>query len=295
MKKYITLLVAAGLILAVSATAGATTFTMAGDYLRVGVSDSGGLIDDNFVVGIDYDITGTSSWTSYDFLKPGIPFEFYSIGYAGSWDAAGYDHGNSFGASSTNTSAGTTNSGTTVGTYGPLSFQQDLWYADDSGFIDFHVTLTNTSTTAVSDVVYARGLDPDQDVYAGGGYPTTNAIPSGDMVYASAPVTDWTIAIFSDSSYAHTPSVQGPASGGWLSDPYGLLTPHLEVYGDYSINMAWDIGTLNPGESAEIYFQYRIAETHGGVDPVIPEPMTMLAIGMGIAGLAGYVRKRKLA
>lgn len=291
MKKYITLLVAAGLILAVSATAGATTFTMAGDYLRVGVSDSGGLIDDGFVVGIDYDITGTSSWTTFDFLKPGSPFEFYAIGYAGSGTAAGYSHGNSFGASSTNTSAGTMNSGTTVGTYSALSFQQDLWYADDSGFIDFHVTLTNTSATAVSDVVYARGLDPDQDVYAGGGYPTTNIIPSGDMVYGSAPVTDWTIAIFSDSPYAHTPSIRAD----WSSDPYSLLTSQDDGYGDWTINMAWDIGTLNPGESAEIYFQYRIAETQGGVEPVIPEPMTMLAIGMGIAGLAGYVRKRKLA
>ncbi|MCK4625591.1 MAG: hypothetical protein KAV00_09800, partial [Phycisphaerae bacterium] len=196
--RYLKLCMAAGLILAVSATAGATTFTLAGDYLRVGVSNSGGLIDDNFVVGIDYDNTGTSSWTSYDFLKPGAPFEFYSIGYESSWNTAGYGYGNTFSASSTNTSAGTTNSGTTVGTYGPLSFQQDLWYADDSGFIDFHVTLTNTSTTAaVSDVVYARGLDPDQDVYAGGGYDTTNIIQSGDLVYGSAPVTDWTIAIFS--------------------------------------------------------------------------------------------------
>ena len=31
------------------------------------------------------------------------------------------------------------------------------------------------------------------------------------------------------------------------------------------------------------------------VTPVIPEPMTMYALGLAVAGLGGYVRKRRRA
>jgi len=118
-------------------------------------------------------------------------------------------------------------------------------------------------------VVYARGLDPDQDVYAGGLYNTNNTIASGDLVYASAPITDWTIGIYSNSSYDHVPTI----SYYWpFADPYSLLTPRDDGNGDYSINMAFDIGTLAPGASADIAFQYRIADTSGGVAVRNPPP-----------------------
>jgi len=297
MKRFL-ILIGATLFLMVFVTVNpisvqAATFVLEGDYLRTGVSDSGGLIDDSFVVGIDYDDTGTSTWTTYDFLKPGSPFEFYSMGYDSAYDTAGYSSGNAFSATSTNTSSGSVNSATTTGSYGSLNLEQYLSYNDDSGFIDFHVKITNSSDTAVNDVVYARGLDPDQDVYAGGGYSTTNVIASGDLVYAAAPVTDWTIAIFSDSSYTHVPSIDAP----WNTNPYDLLIPHDDGDGDYAINMAFDIGTLAAGEYADIYFEYRIAETSGGVDPgpgppSIPEPATMLLLGSGLIGLVGFRRKK---
>jgi hypothetical protein len=62
------------------------------------------------------------------------------------------------------------------------------------------------------------------------------------------------IGIYSDSVYSHTPTI----SSGWSIDPYVLLDPNDDGDGDYTINMAWDIGTLAPGESADIYFKYRI-------------------------------------
>jgi len=282
----------AAVLAAVALAAGpvqAATFILYGDYLRVGVSNSGGLINDTFTVGIDYDKTGTATWSAWDFLKPGTPFEFYSIGYGGAtWNDAGYWHGNAFSATSVDTSAGAMNSARTTGTYGPLAMTQDLWYVDGTGWIDFRVTLTNTSGNAVSNVVYARGLDPDQDVYAGGGYPTTNVIVSNDIVTASAPVTDWTIAIYSGSAYPHKPSIDYH----WNTNPYYLYnTPPNDGNGDNTINMAWFIGTLNPGQSADITFQYRIAETQAGA--VIPEPVTMAGLVLGVGGLAGYVRRRR--
>ena len=48
----------------------------------------------------------------------------------------------------------------------------------------------------------------------------------------------------------------------------------------------------------EILSDTRIAELAGGASPApsaIPEPMTMLAVGLGISGLGGYIRKRRRA
>ena len=50
------------------------------------------------------------------------------------------------------------------------------------------------------------------------------------------------------------------------------------------------------GPGGWIQFDYLSLDvTPGAAAPVIPEPMTMLAVGLGIAGLGGYVRKRKRA
>ena len=57
-----------------SGRASAATFILEGNVLRVGVSNTGGLIDDGFTVGIDYDKDGTATWTTYHFLQPRSPF-----------------------------------------------------------------------------------------------------------------------------------------------------------------------------------------------------------------------------
>ena len=269
----------------------ADTLVFDGDYLRVGVSNSGGLIDDNFVVGIDYDKTGTSTWTTYDFLKPGTPFEFYSVGVGGDWNTAGYSSGNSFSATTTDSTAGGVFSSVTNFSYGQLLGVQTLSFPAGSGTISFEIVLTNSGESALEDVVYARGLDPDQDVFAGGGFATTNTIVNGNLVIGSAPITDWTIGIFSDSTYEHVPGISSP----WDLNPYALLLGPNDGFGDYAINMAWNLGSLNAGESATFAFEYRIAETSGEVIGTVPEPSTMLLLGAGLAGLAAVVRKRQKA
>lgn len=248
---------------AFSGKAGAATFILEGNVLRVGVSNTGGLIDDAKTVGIDYDKNGTAAWTTYDFLTPGSPFEFYSIGVDDIWDEAGYSSGDAFGATTTNTSSGSALAALTTGSFNGLDITQVLTFLNDSGVIDFTITLTNSSETIMTNLAYARGLDPDQDVYAGGGYSTNNDIPRSDLVTATATVTNWTIGI-RDSVGGGVPSVDS----GWDQNPYNLFIPHNDGNGDYTINMTWQRASLATGESWVIKFQYIIDDTLAGVvDP----------------------------
>ncbi len=250
---------------AFSGTAGAATFILEGNVLRVGVSNTGGLIDDNFTVGIDYDKTGAKAWTTFDFLKPGSPFEFYSIGVDNLYYAAGYSSGDAFGATTTNTSSGSALAALTTGSFNGLDITQVMTFLKDSGVIDFTITLTNSSEITMTNLAYARGMDPDQDNFSeGSGAGTTNDIPLSNLVTATAPTTNWTIGI-RDVSGGGVPSVDS----GWDKNPYNLFVPHNDGNGDYTINMAWQRASLAPGESWVIRFQYIIDDTLGGVvDPL---------------------------
>jgi len=272
--------------------AAAVEVILTGNYLKVGVSDSGALINAATTVGINFSSSGSGVFPGYDFLTPGTPYEFYSVGYGGStWNAAGHEFAtpNPFTATTSNTSSGGLLSTSTTGSYGSaLSIAQTVSFASGGSVINFSVTLTNISGGSLTNVVYARGLDPDQDVGFPaelGSYSTTNHIVNGNLVTAFAPVTGWTIGIFSDSAIAHTPTVQ--SSWGALSDanPYSLLVAHDDLDGDNTINMAWNIGTLNNGQAANITFEYRIS--------AIPEPTTYGALA-GIATLAwAWYRRRR--
>ena len=266
----------------------AETLIFNGNYLRVGVSESGGLIDDGFNVGIDFDKDGTGTFTGNDFLKPGTPFEFYSVGVNGQYLTAGYNNGNTLGATTVNTSAGSLFSATTTATYNGLAGTQVMSFDINDGVIKFNMSFTNITAETLLNVVYARGLDPDQDVYVGGGYETTNTYSSSNLVTATAPVSDWTIGISTDSALPHGPSI----SSDWETDPYALLIGMNDGYGDNTINMAWDLGDIAAGETVSFEFEYIIAKTLAEVTTV-PEPSSIILLLCGFAGLVGFGLKRK--
>jgi hypothetical protein len=283
-------------------TSKAADAILTGNVLKVGVNDSGSLIDSGFNVGITWDSTGTGTFGSLDFLKPGSPYEFYSAGYTGvtgdpvTGVGAYYNGSNAFNAITANTSSGGTLSTLTTGNLnGALALSQVLSYGANSGTIDFSVTLTNTSGDTLNNVVYARGLDPDQDVFGGGSYSTQNDIISNDLVIGTGLATSWTIGISTNSSYAHAPSI---VSGWPYTDPNGLQTNFSGItseYADDSINMAWNIGTLDSGDSATINFEYIIGPTVGDVTgvPDAASTLSLLVLGFAFTAIAGRSLKQR--
>ena len=322
---------AAGLLAVSAQQVRADDVILAGKYIELGLNNSGSVIDSNFTVGIKIDPSGTGNFSNpADFIEPGTPYEFYSLSYngqPGTYGVGSYnDSGGGFsytsntsgtpvsGSNTTDTSSGgvtstgpssglfgstqtdtsTQTSGllsaTTSATYGKVGITQNVSFDANSGFIDFAVTLTNTSTDALTNLIYARGLDPDQDVYVGGPYSTVNNIVSPDLVTGYGATSDYTIGIFNESSWAHHDSIVPD----WPeANPGYLLTDPTDTsdYGDYSINMAWDIGDLAGGQSATIDFQYRVATTHSVVDNVPDTGATVALLGISLAALV-MVRRR---
>lgn len=230
-------------------------FVLSGNVLDVGVSNSGGLIDDNFNAGIIFKATGA------DFLRPGSPFEFFSIGESGAVLTSGYALGNPIPLTSSNTTVLPTLSAVSFnGAFAlggsTLIYTQNVFFDVNASAINFSVDILNAGTAATSGLVYARGLDPDQDVFVGGGFSTINTVLA-DRVRAFGPVSNLAIEIV-DLTGGGVPTVDA----FWNTNPYALLVPHNDGNGDYAINMAWEIPSLLPGNSYEIDFQYNSRCSH---------------------------------
>jgi hypothetical protein len=80
------------------------------------------------------------------------------------------------------------------------------------------------------------------------------------------------------------PSIQ--ENWGDLAIPYYLLTNPGAGEGDHSINIAWNLVTLEPNRSIEVDYRIRVNAT--------PLPSTLLLFGCGILGVAGLGLRKKI-
>ena len=265
----------------------AATFDMTGPYLNVGMSNTGGLIDDNFNVGLQFDPTGTGNFTNApDILKGGTPFEFYAVAINGVDEGAnGFMFQPNTHYVMTSTKAGPLFA-STAGVVGGLAISTQTAVVSAKAIL-FDVNFINF-TSAPMTVQYARGLDATPDS-GFGSLKTVNSIGAG-MVTALGPLTGIAISIV-DLSGGGVPTIQAAGSGpfGWATSLAALSIPQAAGnYGlsDSSINMYWNLGTIAPYQGKEISFEYELA----AVTPV-PVPPSLMLFAPGLFGLVG-LRKR---
>jgi len=321
--RYLTIAAGAAIALSVQ-QANAQNFVLDGQTLLVGVNQGGSIVEYGLAgptptspfIGIQYDATGTGNYSKgYDFITPGNPYQYYAVGVNGGYVQNSYDNGNNLGMTTTNTStAGTLQTTSTGGKYAGLGVSQTLTFQNSgagSGIIAYNVMLTNTTSGTLNNVAYSTGLDPDQDVYFDGNYATANYIASRNYLYATGLATAWTIGI-ENTSATYTPTGTWIFNGGWdngtdvnpYTTTYGELYPGLvgagSDYGDYTINMDWQLGNLAAGQSIDLTYDYVIAGTPALASSSLgigsaPDVSSALGLfGLALVGL-GTLRRKLMA
>lgn len=194
--------------------------------------------------------------------------------------------------------------GTTSGGFG---ISIDYYFNNDDERISMSTTIT--ALTDLTNLQFLRSLDPDPDVNTYGSYDTVNGrgydantdgdfddpsdLKPEDWVHSEGTSTGLTIGLWTNSGHTHNTGV----SNYWREDPAFYLAGTDDGNGDYTIGLAFDFGDLANGNSVTFDYTYVMGESLGTVDiptDPIPEPATMLLLGSGLVGLAGFRRKKNL-
>jgi hypothetical protein len=286
-RRLLALLVGATLVLAAAGTLWADSVVLEGNYLRVGVRESGALIDRLATAGIGFD-PGGMHFYALDFLTPGFPFEFYSLRVGSDWlSSAVWEMppltANPFGLTTTQTDA---RSALSQGTWAPhsLGISQQVSFGENDSAVHFTVRLTNNGQMPLQGLSYARGCDPDPDIIGFGSGVTSNGTAAG-RAWAQGPLSGFTLSMIDRSGGGVAASY-----GDWNQDPQVLLNPHNDGLGDYPISLAWRLPDLDPGQSATLAFDY-VADPPAAA----PEPATLLLAGLGLIGLGAFRRRHSAA
>ena len=282
--KYLALAVAS----AVSFGAQAASASLSNGGLTAVIGDNG-VFDPSGAMGLNYN---------------GV--EYVNIDNRASWGVLSVGGVNSYQTSSGFNDLGSTTAGalfggttTVVSSFGTISMTETV-RAVTPNTLSFAWTFTNTGDSAVRDVKWSFGFDPDQ---AGSGKNVTSNTILGTGTAASVQAID---------NYGMGRSVilrnttgAGPVSiAGFIDDVFhGCCGPvtAAEVFagaqgvgaertGDYSINLGWNLGTLSAngvaGDTVTIGAHLVFA---------VPEPETyaMFLAGLGLMG--AVTRRRKHA
>ncbi len=272
--KYAALLAAAVLMLAGAVTAGATTIALS---------------DLNSQVTIDLDAqTGMSSWVVDGYNHLNQQWFWYRIGdatAAASLDTLTLDGFSAFGGYGWAKYQGA-----------GLEVEVDFFLLGGSPGTGESALLTSMYITNTSGQDMANfnlfqyadfdlsGTASDDTVHLDGGGPELLTHQNDTLTKMSAETYDW-----HGVPYLYEAGVYDDTLNNLNSDPTDDLNKIPTASGNVTWAGQWKYADFPTGEPGMI-------ELHSfqEISP-IPEPLTMLAVGMGIAGLAGYVRKRKLA
>lgn len=289
MKALFAMTALGALCLALGMPAQGAPVTVEGAFIRLGVSNSGALIDHTTTTGIKFDPSGSGDFsTPIDYLTPGTPFAFYSLGVNGDFrTAGGFDFDNNpFGATTVNLApeGGSPSILTSGGMFGGLSFTQVLSFDLSSRTIRARLTFTNVSGTALDNVTYAMGFDPDQDI----DYPESEAFDTDNRVNgqgAAASVTAVGPGLGYGITLANASGWTDTFAGnriGRETDPYILAASGIDDgFEDTELTLGYNLGAFAPSEQKTIGYDYTlfIAE--------VPEPgvLPLMFAGLLLIGL----------
>lgn len=313
MRTNLVRLLAAGGILAATSLAQATPVVLAGNYLKVGISDYGTLGSDGSTEpGILHDPTGTANFypggIANDYLTPGTPHEGFSVnsdqtGFIQN-DNTGYQSFGPFGSPSLLTGAaanGYANAASWTGSNDQMSITHSYFFNPNDERILVKTTIT--ANQDLTNLAFARSEDPDPDVNRFGSYDTNNQRGNSlygatDFVGSAGANTGLTIGLLNGSGNTYTHNTVVDYSCCSNIDPnlvlFGDPSSAGDVsFGDYSINMAWEIGSLTKGSSATLQYYYVFGDKIDTVGtPPVPEPETYALMFAGLATVLA-IRRRK--
>lgn len=209
-----------------------------------------------------------------DYFMPGTPEEGFYAGYKiGGLEVTGKN----FGTSVINTSAANLLSANISGSIGSgvLEVVQSISFGVNDKFFKNTVTLTNNSSNSIDEVRFMRSMDPDNTVDKSGSFHTINnvdytisdgddlAVVSakslvGDTYYSRSSNNQSVVLYYSNDSRAKVGIGNSGLAPNGIYDANVYSTAAAKGTtreADTYISIAFDAGTLAPGESATfVYF-----------------------------------------
>jgi len=294
----------------------AVPLTLTGDFVQVGISDRGSFGSNGSTApGIRHDPTGTGNFTpggiANDYLTPGTPHDGFGIRSASTgWIQNDNTGISGFGSASPTLLAGAAAEGfahaaTWSGSFAGGTITNSYFFNDGDERVLIKTTITATGTeTGLTGLSFARSTDPDPDVNRFGDFATRNQrgnalFSAEDFVGSAGAVSGLFLGFLNDSgnTYVHNTRIDNSCCSN--IDPAVVLTGGGPIYpaapsvADFGLNMAWLIGDLAAGASAEIRYFYVFGTNidTGGGDGRVPEPGTLALLGLGL-GLASLAKRR---
>jgi uncharacterized delta-60 repeat protein len=241
---------------------------LTGDYVQVGINQDNSLVDDYTYIGLRYDADGPApgGWSG-DWITPGSALESWTLGFTdalGSSSTLTNDFENDSSdilMSLEDQSFGSTLKAVGSGRADRLVVTQTVEFEQDAKVMTFTINIENTGASPVTNVKYLRNVDPDMDYEAFEEYSTLNDVllPGDNLVVGAGPYSGYTLGLGS-----FDPRVVVSAEGFEVFDPDEVLNSPEDpdgVMDDIAINLAANLGTLNPGQSTTLVFYYILGST----------------------------------
>jgi len=248
---------------------------------------------DNGTISADVNQSGTFATLSKgasEFVNWGTPMSYYWLNANVSGSPFIADN-----ASSTNPLGAMTVGFGTVsfsGASGGLTFNQTISLIGDKASVT--VVLSNNTSSAINGVQWGVGIDPDQGKEAT--FDTKNIVLGQGVnaaVRASDPNDPADAVVLRNTTASSVIQARAYIDTTCCSpvDPASILGGSAQsvgysLDGDYSINLAYDIGTIGGNSSVSFGYEYVFAP--------VPEPeiYAMMAAGLGLMGFVARRRQR---